>query len=319
MPSGLNAIRERDRARVRSPDRSALRTRRSPPNRRRRERSGSHVHAMRAPRVRQQLLVDAAEPAVRHEHHEVAGRCSSTTVVTISSIERLSRASTGRAVADRAPAARPTAARSSGSVERNTGATARRRRRANARAKSSWKMRRHDDAERGSKTAQIAASGIGRAHAGQRLGNRGRMMREVVVDRDAVGDADDLQPALDAAERPQPFGDRVGARARLRVADGDRGQRVADVVGAEQRHLERAERRPAAPHPEPSSTSGAASRSCACQSTPSASAERLDRATARAREPAPRVGLSAPSSSRPRRGTRLTSRRNASRIASMSG
>ena len=64
------------------------------------------------------------------------------------------------------------------------------------------------------------------------------MMREVVVDRHAVRRADDLEPPLDAGERPQPLGDPLGADADL-GRHRDRRQRVAHVVRAEQRHLER--------------------------------------------------------------------------------
>ena len=74
------------------------------------------------------------------------------------------------------------------------------------------------------------------------------MMREVVVDGDAVGDADDLEPPLDAGEQPQALGDPLGADADF-GRDRDRRQRVADVVGADQRQLEvrRTARRRAAP------------------------------------------------------------------------
>ena len=97
----------------------------------------------------------------------------------------------------------------SGSVERNTGAISTSSAPANARAKSSWNTRRHDEAERGSNTAQMRASGFDARSAGQRFGDRRRMVREVVVDRDAVGDADDFEPPLDAGERAQPLGDAL--------------------------------------------------------------------------------------------------------------
>ena len=47
-----------------------------------------------------------------------------------------------------------------GSVERNTGAISTSSAPPNARAKSSWNTRRHDDAERGSKIAQMRAAGF---------------------------------------------------------------------------------------------------------------------------------------------------------------
>ena len=73
---------------------------------------------------------------------------------------------------------------------------------------------------------------------GQRFGDRGRMMREVVVDRDAVGRPDDLEPALDAGERRRPSAMRSALDADL-GRDGDGRQRVPHVVRADERHLER--------------------------------------------------------------------------------
>ena len=46
-------------------------------------------------------------------------------------------------------------------------------------------------------------SGYADAHAGQRFGDRRRMVREIVVDRDAAGGAAHLQPPLHAAKRAQ--------------------------------------------------------------------------------------------------------------------
>ncbi len=151
---------------------------------------------------------------------------------------------------------------------------------------------------------------VRRAQAGQRLGDRGRMVREVVVHRDAVRRADHLEPPLDAGERPQPLGDALGADAHL-GRDGDRRERVAHVVRADaaaarsrRTARRRAARRsasrrrpargraPASPRPRRARTSATRERAAATRS--------------RAR------GLSAPTTSRPRRGTRLTSRRNAS-------
>ena len=152
---------------------------------------------------------------------------------------RRPRAPTGRVAADRARARGTDSRSASGSVERNTGAISTSSAAANARAKSSWNTRRHDDAERGSNTAQIRASGCDAAQAGERFGDRRRMVREVVVDRHAVGDADDFEPPLDARER------RAGPRRSRSTLDADLGrhrnrrQRIAHVVRAEQRHLER--------------------------------------------------------------------------------
>ena len=65
------------------------------------------------------------------------------------------------------------------------------------------------------------------------------MVREIVVHRDAARDPAQLHATPDALERAQAGRHGVGAQAS-RGADGDRGKGVADVVGAEQRHLERA-------------------------------------------------------------------------------
>ena len=116
------------------------------------------------------------------------------------------------------------------------GDAALRRRRANARAKSSWNTRRHDEADRGSKTAQIRAVGFDARSAGQRFGDGGRMVREIVVDGHAVGDADDLEPALHAGERAQPLGDALDADRRPRSRRRSPPARCA-----------RCARRPAAP------------------------------------------------------------------------
>ena len=80
---------------------------------------------------------------------------------------------------------------------------------------------------------------VRRAERQQRLGDGRRVVREVVVDRHARHGADRLEPALHALETPQALGQRGGVDAHG-VADGQRRQRVAHVVRAEQRHLERA-------------------------------------------------------------------------------
>src|SRR5262245_11991490 len=93
------------------------------------------------------------------------------------------------------------------------------------------------------------------AHPGNRLGDRSRMMREIVVDGDAVGAADYFEPALDAGEKAQTLANALGADADL-GCDRHRGEGVPHVVGANERHLEGAERRPAAPNLEAGHRSG---------------------------------------------------------------
>ena len=111
--------------------------------------------------------------------------------------------------------------------------------RANARAKSSWKIRRQDEAERGSKTAQMRASGCAARSAASVSATAVGMMGEVVVDDDVALRADDFEPPLHAEKRRQSFARDVEIDAAL-CADGDRGQRVLDVVHAGERHAERA-------------------------------------------------------------------------------
>ena len=71
-------------------------------------------------------------------------------------------------------------------------------------------MRRHEDADRGSKTAQMRASGIRRPQPGQRFGDRRRMVGKVVVHRHAASGSHDFQSPLDAGEPAQPLGDPLG-------------------------------------------------------------------------------------------------------------
>ena len=108
----------------------------------------------------EQLLVNAAEAAVRHQHHEIA-RAVLLDDGGDDVVDRCRlRGPTGR-VPCRSRTSCGTDSRSaSGSVERNTGAISTSSAPANARAKSSWKTRRHDEADRGSNTAQMRASGF---------------------------------------------------------------------------------------------------------------------------------------------------------------
>ena len=153
-------------------------------------------------------------------------------------------------------------------------------------------------------------------HRLQRLGDRRRMMREVVVDGDAA------RSPTTSSRRFTPLKCRQARAQSLDVeaqvdADGDRRQRVAHVVIAEQRHRELAEirRRRAARGTScrsPTRDVGRAPVGVARQGRTSA------RGCARAAASAAASGLSAPSSVRPLRGTRFTRRRNASRTSSMS-
>ncbi len=74
-------------------------------------------------------------------------------------------------------------------------------------------------------------------------------MGEIVVDRDVVHRSTQLHPAPHSLEGAQPLCKRVGAQP-----DGgphrDRGERIADVIRAQQRQFETAYRLPAAPDAE---------------------------------------------------------------------
>ena len=79
----------------------------------------------------------------------------------------------------------------------------------------------------------------------KRLGHGGGMMCKIVVDRHAIGSPDHFEPTLHARKSPQSLSDSLGADADLgRYGYG--GQRVPHVVRADERHIEYAERRPAA-------------------------------------------------------------------------
>ena len=95
-----------------------------------------------------------------------------------------------------------------------------------------------------------ACGGIRGAQAGQRFGDRRRMVRKVIVDRHAVGDCPTTSSRrLTPANRRKSFRGPLRANPHLR-RDRDRGSGVAHVVRADERHLESAVRRSAAPDPE---------------------------------------------------------------------
>ena len=75
------------------------------------------------------------------------------------------------------------------------------------------------------------------------------MVREVVVDGDAAHLAHHFEPPLDPAERAQAPRDRRVVEPHGR-AHGDGRQRVAHVVLAHQRQIERAKILAAVPHRE---------------------------------------------------------------------
>ena len=157
---------------------------------------------------------------------------------------------------------------------------------------------------------------VGGAQPGERFRDGGRMVREVVVHRHAVRHADDLEPPLDAGKGAQSLGNPRRADADFR-RHRDRRGRIAHVVGADQRQLEHAERHPAAPHVEPGRRAGRLQ----IVGLPVHVVGRCRtsrRATRHCRPGPARPGCRRRSAAARLRGTRLTSRRNASVTASKS-
>ena len=114
--------------------------------------------------ARSSFWMNAAEAAVRHDDDEIAGPMladdGADDVVDRIGLARR-RPATCVVVDVRSRTSCGTDSRSaSGSFDRKTGAISTSSAPANARAKSSWKMRRHDEADRGSNTAQMRASGF---------------------------------------------------------------------------------------------------------------------------------------------------------------
>ena len=64
-------------------------------------------------------------------------------------------------------------------------------------------------------------------------------MSEVVIDGDAARRTDHFETPLDAGEQPQRVADPLRRNPRF-GGDGNRSQRVADIVSAEERHVEHA-------------------------------------------------------------------------------
>ena len=216
---------------------------------------------------------------------------------------RLARrgAGAGRVVDVAAPAVKPTAVSASGSFELKD----RRDQRLVGRSEGAREgvledAAAEDEAERGSNTAQIRASGIRRPEPGEAvLGDRRRVMGEVVVHRHAAtGHLDDLQPALDAGKElsaPLPC-------ARRRCARPQRSQ------SPRARHCARCTRREAATRMLHKATlcaarENASTRRMSRDRAPASRLRRRRRTSRRARTPRrphrARPELSAPTSSRP--------------------
>ena len=269
----------------------------------------------RASSAVEQLLVNVVEAAVRHDDHEVA---VSRSLARRSRRCRRPAGCSGR----RLPAACRSVDQllgrqplSSGSVERNTaGRITRSALRQRAARNPSWNMRRHDVAERGSKIAQIRRSGIRRADAGERFGNRGRMMREVVVDRDAARRAAQLHPAADALEpaRARPPSCRCSARRPRR-----RRSPRARCARCRRRAAAARTCRPASPLRRTLNVVDRAASTLQIVRLPVgavATARTSRRGSARASRSAQRLGVVGAEQQQAAARHRLTKRRNASRI-----
>ena len=147
----------------------------------------------------QQLPVNAAEAAVRHDDDQDRRRGPRRP-----RLRQSRRRSAGVAPRTfcraRSSTSRLSDRRSSGGrLDRKTDASTTSSAPANARAKSSWNTRRHDDAERGSKIAHTRRPGAALTNRAQGLVHRGGMVREVVVDGDA---ASPRRPLRAGASRP---------------------------------------------------------------------------------------------------------------------
>ena len=113
---------------------------------------------------------------------------------------------------------------SSGRFVRNTEASTTSSASANASANACWKTRRQLDADRGSKIAQMRAARVRAPHAAQRLGDRRRMVREVVVDATRRARDDHAVPCV--ASRRQT------SRARRRSAANGTSRDAATAIAA---------------------------------------------------------------------------------------
>ena len=194
----------------------------------------------RPPQLGEQLVVQAAEAAVAHDEHVVAGRGGARQLAR-------QRVDVGAGVAARAERAQHRAgipAQVGGAYSHTSSAPAS----AGASVSRCTPMRMV--CERGSSTAMMRAAADAAAQALERRRDRRRMVREVVVDADA---ARPRRAAPCAARRPAKLAQRRAARCGTSTPGvargGDRRQRILHVVRADQRPLHRAARlrRPRAP------------------------------------------------------------------------
>src|SRR4026207_730442 len=79
--------------------------------------------------------------------------------------------------------------------------------------------------------------------------HRSRVVRKIVENGDTIGDANRLEPPFDTFERAQTLCQCFSRQAEIR-ADTNRGERVPNVVLAEQRRLKTTEDIVLAPHRE---------------------------------------------------------------------
>src|SRR3989441_871544 len=195
------------------------------------------------------FLMDAAEAAVRHEDDQVAGpmlaRDGLDDVVDRLRLARLLTAAVE--IADELRNREPLRLRELRSENR------RNQHFVGAGERAGEVVLKHAAARRGRSRLEDGPDPRRRmrgAHAGDRLGDRGRMMREIVVHRDAVRRADHFEPPLDAGKQTQPFGDPLGADANV-GRDRHGRQRIPHVVRADEWHVEQPKRRAAATDLEP--------------------------------------------------------------------
>ena len=239
---------------------------------------------------REQLLMDVVEAAVRHDDDEIA-------------VARLARDGARRCPRSSGCSGHPCppSRRSATSCSADSRSVVRQRRSEDGGQHDAVRLRRmparnpswNIAAARGRRArledrpdAAIRDTPSARPRASRQSRSDGARSRRRPRRRAAVPRCS--QPAAHALERAQPVGHRVGAQPDGR-ADGDRGERVADVVGAEQRHLEGADRRSLAAHAERRRRAASIFRSCACQSRAVGQPERFDPAARlRLRAPAPR-------------------------------
>src|SRR5688572_7935694 len=194
----------------------------------------------------QELAMDAAEAAVRHQHDNVPlamlpdDRADDLVVV-----RQVTRApALGAKVVDEAPGVEPLGVGQRRAEDRCdddfVGAD-----------KSPGKIiLKHATARRGGARLEDRPDTAFRVTVPQRrkrFVHRGRMVRKIVENRHPMRDADRFEPALDAGERAEALS-KLRRREAERRADRHRRKRVPHVVHAEQRRLENSERLAATAH-----------------------------------------------------------------------